>query len=719
MAALIFAQSRNGFSVGLRRVFRPDESDIAEPARTLGLSSHASSEALIHERVFIEHSLSYPFLYAGIGNAHFDMYRGNFKVSEKLAALVPLPDFEVLQATDNLVHLRMFAENGFGLEVQFSTVEERLAISFVGSNPLQLNRVRIALVAEPEEFVYGCGEQFSYLNLRGRLFPLWTSEQGVGRNKATRITQLADLDGGAGGDYWWTFFPQPSFVSSNNWWCGVSSSAYAEFDFRQNSRHNLYIWEIPSEIIIGLADTMAATVSDISDFFGRQGSLPSWCFDGVVLGVQGGTQNCLEKLERARSSGVTVAGIWAQDWQGINITSFGQRLRWNWCWDQERYPGLDQEIKRLKKEGVRFLGYINPYVGADMSLYCEAACKGYLAKAPGGEDYRVDFGEFFAGIVDLTNPEAFTWYKDVIKNNLIALGLSGWMADFGEYLPTDAVLYDGTSAEIAHNAWPALWAKCNREAVDEAVEEGLAAPNDLLFFMRAGGPGSQRFCPLMWAGDQNVDWSVDDGLPSVIPAALSLGLSGHGLHHSDIGGYTTLYGMQRTKELFMRWAELAALTVFMRTHEGNRPLDNWQFDSDDETLAHLAAMTSFHKVLKPYLEYVVSENSALGIPAMRPLFLQFEADRPSWTIQDQYLLGMHLLVAPVLEEGARARKLHLPAGEWVHLWSGSHYNITNEAMGTEVLVAAPLGEPPVFYQANSPWRALFEKAASEARRSKK
>jgi len=221
MAELIFAQSRNGFSVGLRRVFRPDESDIAEPARTLGLSSHASSEALIHERVFIEHSLSDPFLYAGIGNGHFDMYRGNFKVSEKLAALVPLTDFEVLQATDNLVHLRMFAENGFGLEVQFSTVEERLAISFVGSNPLQLNRVRIALVAEPEEFVYGCGEQFSHLNLRGRLFPLWTSEQGVGRNKATRITQLADLDGGAGGDYWWTFFPQPSFVSRQQLvvWC--------------------------------------------------------------------------------------------------------------------------------------------------------------------------------------------------------------------------------------------------------------------------------------------------------------------------------------------------------------------------------------------------------------------------------------------------------------------------------------------------------------------
>ena len=160
MAELIFAQSPNGFSVGLRRVFRSDESDKADRTRTPEASLHATGGAPIRERVFIEHSLSCPFLHAGIGNAHFDMYRGNFKVSEKLTALAPLANYEVLQATDNLVHLRMFAENGFSLEVQFSTVEERLAISFVDSNPLQLNRVRISLVAEPDESVYGGGEQF-------------------------------------------------------------------------------------------------------------------------------------------------------------------------------------------------------------------------------------------------------------------------------------------------------------------------------------------------------------------------------------------------------------------------------------------------------------------------------------------------------------------------------------------------------------------------------
>ncbi|WP_366545420.1 TIM-barrel domain-containing protein, partial [Salmonella enterica] len=92
------------------------------------------------------------------------------------------------------------------------------------------------------------------------------------------------------------------------------------------------------------------------------------------------------------------------------------------------------------------------------------------------------------------------------------------------------------SAEIMHNAWPALWAKCNYEALQETGKLG-----EILFFMRAGYTGSQKYSTMMWAGDQNVDWSLDDGLASVVPAALSLAMTGHGLHHSDIGGYTTLF----------------------------------------------------------------------------------------------------------------------------------------------------------------------------------
>lgn len=93
-----------------------------------------------------------------------------------------------------------------------------------------------------------------------------------------------------------------------------------------------------------------------------------------------------------------------------------------------------------------------------------------------------------------------------------------------------------------HNARPALWAKCNYEALEETGKLG-----EILFFMRAGSTGSQKYSTMMWAGDQNVDWSLDDGLASVVPAALSLAMTGHGLHHSDIGGYTTLFEMKRSK----------------------------------------------------------------------------------------------------------------------------------------------------------------------------
>jgi alpha-glucosidase len=154
----------------------------------------------------------------------------------------------------------------------------------------------------------------------------------------------------------------------------------------------------------------------------------------------------------------------------------------------------------------------------------------------------------------------------------------------------------------------------------------------------------------------------------------------------------------------MRWAEFSALSVLMRSHEGNRPKDNWQFDSDAQTLAHLARMTAFHAALKPYLKAAVAENAQAGIPVMRPLFLDFEEDAAAWTIKDEYLLGPDLLVAPVIVEGAVTRRVHLPSGSWKHLWRGKLYS------GGDMEIAAPIGEPPIFARASSKWMGVFEEA---------
>lgn len=663
-------------------------------------------EISLDGKTVLRHLPEEPFATAGRGAGRFLMHHGNFRIRDRLEERVALRDCEVLASDSSGALLRFSRDARFRLEARCAIEDGRLVIRF-SSQDTGANRWWFTLPGEDGEHVYGCGEQFSFLDLRGRRFPLWTSEQGVGRNRARWVTWMADAADRAGGDYWWTFFPQTSFVSSRRLWYHLDTSAYAVFDFSAARRHELSCWALPHRLVIGTAATMRGLLVDQSAHFGRQPELPDWIYDGVILGIQGGTDACLEKLGRARAAGVPVCGIWAQDWQGINVTSFGQRLRWNWEWDRERYPGLDGAIERLRAEGVRFLGYVNPYVAAGRSLFVEASARGYLAKDGKGADYLVDFGEFTAGIVDFTNPAAFAWYKGIIGRNLVGLGLSGWMADFGEYLPTDAVLASGESAEVAHNAWPVLWARCNREAVEESGR------GDTLWFMRAGGPGSQRHCPMMWAGDQNVDWSMDDGLPSVITAALSLGLSGHGLSHADIGGYTTLFRMRRTKELLLRWTELAALSPLMRGHEGNRPARNWQFDSDAETLAALARMGRFHAALKPYLKALVAENAATGIPVMRPLFLDNEGDEAAWSIKDQYFLGSDLLVAPVVKRGARRRRLHLPPGAWVHLWSGQRHSAPAPS-GRTTTLEAPLGQPPVLYREGSDWADLFRTAAAAA-----
>ena len=324
-------------------------------------------------------------------------------------------------------------------------------------------------------------------------------------------------------------------------------------------------------------------------------------------------------------------------------------------------------------------------------LYRTAAERGYCVKDRAGKDYLVTITTFPAAMIDLTNPAAYGWYKDIIQENLIDLGMSGWMADFGEYLPVDAVLYSGEDPALVHNRWPVLWARLNREAVEErnAAGEGV-------FFTRAGFTGTAAQAPMMWTGDQHVDWSVDDGLPSVIPATLSLAMSGCPLAHSDVGGYTTVMHMRRSKELLLRWEEMNAFSPLMRFHEGNQPGNNVQFDGDEELLAQLARTTRRHAALKPYLAALAAEAAESGVPAMRPLFYHYD-EPAAYTEKTEYLLGRDVLVAPILREGAARREVYLPAADWVRLFTGEEYG------GGVFTVEAPIGCPPVFVRKDSVW----------------
>ncbi len=654
----------------------------------------------LNGKTIIEHSVNSPFVFIGRGEAEYKMYRGNFDIENYLESRIPLKDFEITKEDKQyLIKLKKCSEEKFSLKLRAGLSGEKLKVEFVENN-MNANRFWLRINAKKEEKIYGCGEQLSYFNLRGKNFPLWTSEPGVGRNKNTYTTWQADVKDKAGGDYYTTNYPQPTFISTEKYFCHLESTAYLDFNFKNEEFHELEVWQMPEYLIFETGDSYLELLEKLTDFLGRQPELPDWVYNGLILGIQGGTEFVLDKKDELKEKGLKLSALWCQDWEGVKHTSFGKRLSWNWEWDQELYPKLDQKIKELKNDDIRFMGYINPYVLEGKKLYQQAVENDYLAYDSEGEIYLVDFGEFYCGVVDFTNPEAFNWYKEVIKENLIDFGLDGWMADFGEYLPTDCVLANGKSAEIMHNAWPAIWAKLNYEAVEEADKL-----EEILYFMRAGFTGNQKYCTLMWAGDQSVNWSLDDGLASVIPAALSMGMTGCGLHHSDIGGYTSLHGNIRDRELFMRWAEMAAFTPVMRTHEGNRPDENFQFYDDQKAIEHLKKMTDVYTKLKRYIKDAVKENSERGIPVQRPLFLHYEEDEKAYELKYQYLLGRDLLVAPVYEEDKKEWSLYLPEDNWVHFWTGKEYS------GGEIEVKAPIGQPPVFYRKKSKYRELFEEAA--------
>lgn len=639
-------------------------------------------------RVVLRHRQSCPAVVIARGKPDVTMVKGNFRIDdEPFGERSPgewRKDGQRIVLADEAGDCATLAWNGNRLEL-------------AATDPA-IDRLHLRFHAEPGETVWGGGEQMSYLALNGRRFPMWTSEPGVGRDKSTELTRIMDAEGMAGGDYWNTNYPQPTFLTSR--WLAVhlDATSYSVLDFTDPDCHAVEVWSGAAAFEFYAADDPQALVGQLSDRFGRQPPLPDWAIGGAIVGLKDGVRS-FERLDAFIAAGAAVSGLWCEDWAGVRQTSFGRRLFWDWRRSEQRFPDLPGRIAALNARGIRFLAYANPYLASDGILYEEASEKGYFAlRRDSDEPYLVDFGEFDAGVLDFTNPAVCDWFAEkVLGREMLDIGIDGWMADFGEYLPTDVRLHDGSDPMEAHNRWPVLWGQVNAQAVASRGKTGEA-----VFFMRAGFSGVQGHCPLLWAGDQSVDFTRHDGIGTVITGALSAGLVGNAYSHSDCGGYTSLHGNVRTTELMERWCELAAFAPVMRSHEGNRPDDNLQYDSSPELLACFARWSRVHAALAPYVRHLCDEAVATGLPAQRPLFLHYPQDAALYAVQDQFLYGADLLVAPVIEEGAAERDVVLPGNSaWRHAWTGEDH-----APGRH-RIAAPIGRPPVFYRSDSAFAALF------------
>src|SRR3712207_1372329 len=205
-------------------------------------------------------------------------------------------------------------------------------------------------------------------------------------------------------------------------------------------------------------ETPPELIEQYTEYSGRMSPLPRWILGGAVVGVQGGTDRVSDLHGRLEALDAPVAAFWLQDWVGQRETSFGTQLWWNWELDEDRYPGWEGLREGLDEKGVRLMTYVNPFLADDVAekgdrsraLFEEAGRKGYLVEDRDGEPYRIPGTDFSAGLVDLSNPEARAWMEGVIRDELLGNGASGWMADFGEGLPYDAVDRKSTRLNSSH-----------------------------------------------------------------------------------------------------------------------------------------------------------------------------------------------------------------------------------------------------------------------------
>jgi alpha-glucosidase (family GH31 glycosyl hydrolase) len=246
------------------------------------------------------------------------------------------------------------------------------------------------------------------------------------------------------------------------------------------------------------------------------------------------------------------------------------------------------------------------------------------------------------------------------------------------------------NALTVHNRYPVDWARFNQQLLAEPLP-GRPRP---IYFMRSAWIHSQPLVQVMWAGDQQTDWTIGDGFPSVLPIGIGLGITGFPYYATDIAGYQSETTVPTSEELFYRWTAFGALSPVMRTHHGRDAFANFQWQHDSFSIAHFRRWARFHQQLAAYLAGSVASFERDGLPLFRLTALEYPNDDWAWRATDEYMLGDRILVAPVISEGATSRDVQLPDGSWYPLLGGA-------AVTGDISAWAPVTEIPAFVPAGT------------------
>ncbi len=642
--------------------------------------------------LIVESAASGPAPYsARTASASYEMSFGAFRIRETDAGPWQWADgLAVREKRAGAIEFDLFDGSG-GLLARGRIESEEpgeIALVIEDTDPAR-NRAAFSLVAAPGEHFLGLGGQSFDVDHRGQRIPLWVEEDGIGK----RCDDEYDDTWFVTGRRHSTHTPMPLILSSRGYALLLDTFQRSIFDVAAADPDAVRVeaWEGTLRLRLFDGPRPAQAIERLTGHLGRPRLPPAFAF-APWLDAMFGSENVRRIAHKLRQRDIPCAAIWTEDWRGGTRSGDNYTLDEDWEIDRALYPDFEALAAELHGLGFAFLTYHNTFLDSETDTYRQALAANAPIRDSAGQPYLFTSAKFTpTSMVDLTRPAAWQWTKDKYREGITA-GVDGWMADFAEWLPVDAALASGEDPAAAHNRYPVDFQRLNREVLDGAGD-GV----ERLFFVRSAYLGSQPLVSVVWAGDQLTDWSAGDGLPSVIPMGIGLGIAGFPYFGHDIGGYTGSIAPPTTRELWFRWVELGAFSPVMRTHHGRAAFANWNWESDEASTEHFRRYAILHARLFPYLYAMARESAERGLPMLRPLALAYPDLEPGWTATDQFMLGDRLIVAPVVEPGATRRAVSLPAGTFYPLLAGEA--VTLQQPGTierstpleEILVLVPAG----------------------------
>ena len=500
-----------------------------------------------------------------------------------------------------------------------------LPFSFMKRGSDNSRSVNPVLTLAPGERIYGCGESFTSLNKVGQKVHLSVTDP-----------QGPETDG--------QYKPVPFFFSNRGYGIFIHTSAPVTCDFGASyiGADRLFMADEQIDLFVFFGEPKDI-LNEYTNITGKSPMLPLWSFGTWMSRITYFSQE--EGLEIARQ---LRAHQIPSDVIHFDTGWFGVDWQCDYQFAKDRFKDPVGMLKQLSKDGFHTCLWQLPYFTPKNRFFPEIIEKGlHVVNATGGMPVE-------DAILDFSNPKTVSWYQSKI-DGLMKQGVSTIKCDFGEAAPYNGFYHSGKGGLYEHNLYPLRYNK----ALWEVVEKNH--PGEGIIWARSAWAGSQRYA-LHWGGDAA---TTNTGLLGDLRGGLSFGLSGFSFWSHDMGGFVTA----SPEDIYRRWLPFGFLSSHTRAH-GAPPTEPWLI-SESFTDAFRACAEMKYKLM-PYVYAQAKDCSERGLPMVRALLVEFPDDPGAWLVEDAYMFGSQILVAPLLESG-NSRMVYLPKGKWIDYQTGRIY----------------------------------------------